>query len=72
MILNALNDLKHNILFLFTVKQKYNEIFIAEGNEVHISKKESHVAYIHQSEGEKINTVSLKDIKFHCSWSFFN
>lgn len=53
---------------LFTAKQKYNEIFIAEGDNVHIRKKENHVGHIAQSEKEKNNLISLRDVSIKLNY----
>ena len=68
----------HENRILYTAKQKYNEIYIAEGAEIHISKKENHVAHITQNEYRRFNTVTIgndsfnvmyvnSDVPGHCS-----
>ena len=34
---------------VYTAKQKFNDVFIGEGDGIHISKKENHVGHIHQN-----------------------
>lgn len=52
----------------FTAKQKSNEIYIAEGSVIHIHKRENHVAYVHQNEYERSNSITLRDIKFNLNY----
>ncbi|KAK8895463.1 hypothetical protein M9Y10_023929 [Tritrichomonas musculus] len=61
----------YNEKTLFTAKKRDNEVFIAKGDEVHISKKEDHVAYIKQNEASKNNTVSINNMKFTVNYKFF-
>lgn len=49
---------------LFSAKQKYEDIYIAEGNDIHISKKENHVGHITQNDIQKINRVHLRDVDY--------
>ncbi len=51
---------------LFAAKEKCNDIFVAEGNEVHIGQKEMHIAHILQNpQNLLINTVYTKHNQFN-------
>lgn len=59
----------HDNSALFTAKQKNNEIYIAEGSEVHISQKETHIARIIQNtQNLMINTIQMKDTSFNMKY----
>lgn len=47
----------HDNTIIYSAKQKYNEIFIAEGAEIHIRKRDSHVCLIIQKETGESNTI---------------
>ncbi|KAK8898348.1 hypothetical protein M9Y10_000633 [Tritrichomonas musculus] len=51
---------------IFTAKQKYGDIYIGEGMEIHISKKANHVGHIHQncSTVAPFSTIHARDTHF--------
>ncbi|KAK8835886.1 hypothetical protein M9Y10_040264 [Tritrichomonas musculus] len=53
---------------IFSAKQKYNEIFIGEGDDIHIRKKVKHIGHITQNQGGKYNDVSLRDAQFKLNY----
>ena len=53
---------------IFSAKQKYNEIFIGEGDDIHIRKRVKHIGHITQNQGGKYNDVSLRDAQFKLNY----
>ena len=51
---------------LFSAKQKDNDIFFAEGEEVHVSQKETHLAHINQH--MMTNTIYTKMSRFNLKY----
>ncbi|KAK8870944.1 hypothetical protein M9Y10_008857 [Tritrichomonas musculus] len=49
---------------IYTAKQKYSNIYIAKGSDIHIRNKANHVAHITQNEFKDFNTVNLQDTHF--------
>lgn len=49
----------HDNTIIYSAKQKYNEIFIVEGAEIHIRKRDSHVCLIIQKETGESNTIRI-------------
>lgn len=53
---------------LYTAKQKYNDVYIAEGGDIHISKKANHVAHIYQDNVNNFNSINMKDTHFQLKY----